>query len=185
MQGQAVFEAVHATRVLGHVAAYGAGNLAAGVGRVIQAQRRGGFANGQVAHAALHPRGTADWVHRQNFVELGQAQGHAAGVRHGPAGQAGASAARHHRHAQRVAAAQNRLHLRLGLGQGHEQGALAVGGEAVALIRHGVFGLVQQSMRGQIHRQGGDHPGLQIFEGLGLRGLQQFVREKGLGRVHS
>ena len=29
-----------------------------------------------------------------------------------------------------------------------------------------------------------DHPGLQVFQGLGLRGLQQFVREKGLGRVH-
>ena len=37
VQGQAVFEAMHAARVFRHIAANGAGNLAAGIGRVVQA----------------------------------------------------------------------------------------------------------------------------------------------------
>jgi hypothetical protein len=54
VQRQAVLQAVHAAGVLGHVAADGAGDLAGRVGRVVQAVRRGRFADGQVAHAALH-----------------------------------------------------------------------------------------------------------------------------------
>ena len=150
VQRQAVFEAMHAAGVFSHVAANRAGDLAAGVGRVIQAQRRRRFANGQVAHAALHPGGARQRVHFQNFVELGQRQGDATGMRHRPPRQAGARPARHHRHAQRMAAAQHRLHLRLGLGQGNHQGALTVGGQAVAFIRRGVFSLVEQRMLRQI-----------------------------------
>jgi hypothetical protein len=39
-----------------------------GSGRVIQAVRRGCLADGQVAHAALHARGTAGGVDRQDAV---------------------------------------------------------------------------------------------------------------------
>jgi hypothetical protein len=54
-------------------------------------------------------------------LNLRQRQGHAQAVRHGAAGQAGARAARHHRHAQRVAGLEHSRHLRLGLGQRHHQ----------------------------------------------------------------
>ena len=128
VQRQAVFEAMHAARVFGHVAAYGAGDLAAGVRRVIQAVGLCRFADGQIAHATLHPGSARQRVHLEDFVELSQRQRDAQGMRHSAARQAGARPARHHRHAQRMAAAQHRLHLRLCLGQGHDQRTLAVGG---------------------------------------------------------
>jgi len=53
VQRQPVLEAVHAARVLGDVAADGAGDLAGGIGGVIEAVGRGRLADGQVAHAAL------------------------------------------------------------------------------------------------------------------------------------
>ena len=168
VQRQAVFEAMHAARVFGHVAAYGAGDLAARVRRVIQAQRRRRFANGQVAHAALHPGGARQRVHFQNFVELSQRQGNAQRMRHSATGQAGARPARHHRHAQRMAAAQHRLHLRFGLGQGDHQRALAVGSQAVAFVRRGVFSLVEQGMRRQLLGQGLHHARLQGSTGDGV-----------------
>ena len=60
---QAVLEAVHAARVFGHVAAYGAGDLARRIRRVIQAQRCGRLRNSQVAHPALHHGRAAGGVH--------------------------------------------------------------------------------------------------------------------------
>ena len=66
VQRQAVFEAVHAAGVFGHVAANGAGDLAAGVGRVVQTVGRSRLADGQVAHAALHHGGPAALVDFQD-----------------------------------------------------------------------------------------------------------------------
>ena len=146
MQRQSVFKAVHATRVLGHVAAYGAGDLAGRVRRVIQAQGCGGLADSQVAHTALHHGRAAAFVQFEDFVELGQRQGHAQGVWHGTAGQAGACAARHHGHVHRKTDLQDGCHLCLGLRQGYDQWALAVGGQAVTFIRGGVFAVPQQGM---------------------------------------
>ena len=190
VQGQAVFQAMHAARVFGHIAANGAGDLARRVGGVVQAVGRGGLADGQVAHAALHARGAAVGVDLQNLVELGQRHGHAQGVGHGATRQTRARTARHHRHAQRMAAAQHRLHLRLGLGQGHDQRALAVGGQAVALVGCGVFGLVQQGVRGQVLRQRLNDAGLQggavqQFFGIGVYGCVHGVDCTGTGRVRA
>jgi hypothetical protein len=92
-------------------------------------------------------------VDLQDAVELGQRQRHAQRVRQRAARQPGAGAARHHRHLQRVAGLQHGGHLRLGLGQRHHQRLLAVGGEAVALVGHGVLGLPQQRVRGQQRRR--------------------------------
>ena len=81
VQRQAVLQAVHAARVLGHVAADRAGDLAARVGRVVQAVRGRGLADREVAHAALHGGRARCHVELQDAVELGQAQRHAQPVR--------------------------------------------------------------------------------------------------------
>ena len=160
MHGQAVLQAVHAAGVFRHVAADGAGNLAAGVGRVVQAVGRSRLADGQVAHPALHPGGAAERVHIQNFVEFGQRQRHPHGMRHGPTRQARARAPGHYRHLQAVAHLQHGLHLGIGLGQRHDQRALAVGGQAVAFVGGGLFALPQQGVAGQVLAQGLHHFGL-------------------------
>jgi hypothetical protein len=148
---------VHAAGVLGDVATDGAGDLARRVGRVVQAVRRGRFADGQVAHAALHHGGPAHRVHLENAVELRQAQRDPHGVRHGATRQPGAGTTRHHRHVQAMAGFQHRLHLLIRLGQGHHQRALAVGGQAIAFVGGGVFGRVEDGVGGQHGLQRGNH----------------------------
>ncbi len=150
VERQTVFQAVHAARVLGHVAANRAGNLAAGVRRVIQPIGRGRFTDSQVAHAALHHRRAAALVYLQDFVELGQRERNPHGVGHGTTRQAGARAARHHRHIQAMTHPQHCSHLLFSFRQGHQQRALAVGGQAVAFVGRGVFRLVEQRMLRQI-----------------------------------
>jgi hypothetical protein len=59
---------------------------------------------------------------------------HAIGNGHGAARQAGAGAARHDLHLQRVAGLHDGDDLRLVLGQHHHHGQLAVGGQAVAFV---------------------------------------------------
>ena len=81
---------------------------------------------------------------------------------HGPARQAGARAASHHRNLQRVAGFEHGLHLRFGFGQRHDQGALSVGGQAVALIGRGVFGGVKNGISGQHPAQGLHHSALAL-----------------------
>ena len=157
---QPVLEAVHAARVLGHVAADGAGDLAAGIGRVVQAEGRGGLADGQVAHAALHHGRAAGRIDLQDLVELGQRQRHAHGMGQGTARQPGARAARDHGHLDGVAGSQHGLDLGLGLGQADHQRALAVGREAVAFIGRGVLGIPQQGVGGHMAGQRGHDLGL-------------------------
>jgi hypothetical protein len=59
-----------------------------------------------------------------------------------------------------MAGLQHRGHLGLGLGQGHGQRHLAVGGEAVAFVGHGVLAVPQQGVGRQQPRQRGHHLGL-------------------------
>ena len=63
---------MYAAGVFRDVAANAASDLAGRIGRVIQTQRRGGLADGQIAHTALHHGGSAVRVHFQNTVELGE-----------------------------------------------------------------------------------------------------------------
>ena len=72
VHGEAVFQTMHATRVLGHVATDGASYLAGRVGRVVQPELRHRFADGEVTHAALHHRGACRHIDIENLVELGQ-----------------------------------------------------------------------------------------------------------------
>jgi hypothetical protein len=143
VQRQAVLQAVHAAGVLGHVAADGAGDLAAGVGRVVQAERRRRFADGQVAHAALHG-GRARWRSTlDDLVELGQAQRHAQRVRQAPPDRP-VPAPRATTGTASGGRPQHGGHLGFGLGQRHGQRLLAVGGQAVAFVGHRVLAVPQQ-----------------------------------------
>ena len=79
---------------------------------------------------------------------------------HGPAGQSRARPARNHGRIQCVAGAQHGLHLVFSLGQGHGQGAFAVGGQPVAFVGHRVLRRVQQRVGRQDRAQCTDHLGL-------------------------
>ena len=68
---QAVLEAMHPTRVLRHIAAYGASDLARRVGGVIQTQVSRRLTDGEVAHATLHDRRAGVGVDRDDAIELG------------------------------------------------------------------------------------------------------------------
>ena len=103
VHGQAVLEAMHAARVLGDIAADGAGDLRAGVGRIVEAVGRGRLGDGEVAHAGLHHGEARHRVEMHDLLHLGQRQHHAVLVRQRAARKAGAGAARHHRHAEFVA----------------------------------------------------------------------------------
>jgi len=149
MHGQAVLEAMHAARILGDIAAQRAGNLRRGIGRVIQAMRRRCLRDREVAHAGLDHRQAGQRIEVQDLVEAGQGEHDALGVRHRPARQAGARAARHHRHAQLAAGTQDGDDLRLALRQADGQRQLTVGGEAVTFVGTQIFLVEQQAMRRQ------------------------------------
>jgi hypothetical protein len=153
---QPVLQAVHAAGVLGHVAADRAGDLARRVGRVVQPVRRGGLADRDVAHAALHTRRARERIDRDDAVELREAQSRAEPVRQRAARQPGARTARDDRHVEPVAGAQHRGDLLFGLGQRDDERPLAIGGQPVALVRRRVLGLPQQRMGRQHAGQLGD-----------------------------
>ena len=113
VHGEPVLEAMHAARVLGDVAADRAGDLRRRIGRVVEAVRRGGLGDREIAHAGLHDRGARERVDREDALELGERQHDAARIGQRAARQAGAGAARDHRDARRVARLQDRDDLRL------------------------------------------------------------------------
>ena len=160
MHREPVLEAVHAARVFGHIAADGAGDLAAGVGRIVQTVGGSGFADGEVAHAALHQGRAAVGIDVEDFVELGQRQRHAHGVRHGAARKARARATCNDGRSYGMAGLEHSLHLSISLWQADQQRALSVGRQSVALIGRGVFALIEQGMR--------RHMGAQCLHHLGL-----------------
>jgi len=140
------FEAVHAARVLGHVAADGAGDLA-GLGRARSTGHSGAaaslMARLRTPHCTTAVRASGSTF--EDLVELGQRQRHAQRVRH-----AHRPTARCPRHAPPPArcrawqALQHRAATCASVsGKATSQRALAVGGEAIALVGRGVFGLAR------------------------------------------
>jgi len=134
VHGEPVLEAVRAAGVLRHVAAHRADHLAGRVRGVEQAERRRRLAHGQVGHARLDhgpPAHRVDLEHRTHPRHHDQ---HAVLVRQGPAGQPGAAAPGHERHARRSARSHHRRHLAGRRGQHHKRGHAPVRGEPVALV---------------------------------------------------
>ncbi len=129
-----VLEAVRAAGVLRDVAAHRADHLGRRVGRVEQPVRRRGLRHRQVGHARLDDRAPRHRVDLKHPAHPRHDDEHALGVRQGAAGQAGAAAARHERHAGVRADPDDRGDLGRGLRQHDERGHGAVRGQPVALV---------------------------------------------------
>ncbi|MNL43027.1 hypothetical protein D3C87_1655180 [compost metagenome] len=128
MHGQPVFQAMHATGIFCDVTADGAGDLRRGIGRVVQAERRGGLGNRQVAHPRLDPCGARGGVDMQDLIEARHDQQHAFFQRQGSTGQTGAGPPGNHCHPVLVAQAQHPLNLRNFTRQHHQHRRSAISG---------------------------------------------------------
>ena len=141
VHGEAVLEAVHAARVLGDVAADRAGDLRRRIRRVVEAVRRGGLGDREVAHARLHDRGARQRIDREDPPELRERQHDAVAcpAARRPTGWCPRRARRPGTRG-RVAAPQDRDDLRLVLGERDRRRQLAIQREAVAFVRPRVLG---------------------------------------------
>ena len=116
VRGEAVLEAVRAAGVLGHVAADRAHDLRRRVGRVeVRGPDRG--RDGDVRHPGLADDALVLEVDLEDAAQPREHDEHAVLERQRPARQAAARAARHPRHARRVAGAHDGGHLLAGAGQ--------------------------------------------------------------------
>ncbi len=133
VQGEAVFQAVHAARVLGDVAADRAGDLRGRIGRVEKPAGRSRLRDREIGDAGLHARRARHRVEREDAPHFRERQQHA--VTHGerPAREAGAGAAGDDRHFQLVAGGEHLPHFLFVRGQRHHHRQLPVSREAVAL----------------------------------------------------
>jgi hypothetical protein len=110
VRGEAVLEAVRAAGVLGHVAADRAHDLRRRIGRV-EVRGRDGGRDGHVRHPGLAHHALVLEVDLEDAAQPRQDHEHAVLERQRPARQAAARAARHPRHARRVAGAHDGGHL--------------------------------------------------------------------------
>ena len=132
--GQAVFQAVHAAGILRDVAADRAGDLRAGIGRVVEALVLDRLGDAEVGDAGLHPGAAVGVVDLEHPVELGHAEQDRVADRHRAARQRGAGAARHDLDLMVLAVAQDGGDLLDRLGQHDDQRHLAVGRQRVAFV---------------------------------------------------
>ena len=132
--GEAVLQAVHAARVLGDVAADRAGDLAGGIGRIVEARVLHRVGDAEVGHAGLGDDAAVLEVDLEDPVEFAQPQHDAVGERQGAARERGAGAARHDLDALLVAQGQDRRDLLRGARQHDRHRQRAIGGQAVALV---------------------------------------------------
>ncbi len=166
--GEAVFQAVHAARVLGDVAADGAGDLRGGVGRVVEAPVLDRLGDAEIGDAGLGGDGAVLVVDVEDPVELAQAQDDAIGERQGAAGEPGAGTARDDLDLLGVAEPQDGCHLLGGGRQDHGHGHGAVGGEPVALVGAQLLLGRDHAFAGHDLAQGRDDP-VALGQDLGVR----------------
>ena len=157
--GHAVLQAAQAARVGGHVAADRRPGRAGRVGRVPQAVLGHGRLHVVVDHTWLDHAEQVVPVDLDDPVHPGQVEDHAAVDRVGPAGQAGAGAARHDRRAQLGADPHDLLNLGLRAGP-HARGRPP--GERPIRPRHGTWsrdvGIGDDPVAGQGPAQRLDQP---------------------------
>ena len=114
----------------------------------------GGLADGQVAHARLHPGAKIVGIDLQDALHARQAQNQPVGQRLGAAGQAGARSPGDDGQPVPVTETDNGLNLFLRFRQGHGQGQSPPGREAVAFIHAQHFRLQNKTVRRQDVREG-------------------------------
>jgi hypothetical protein len=124
---------MHAARILRDIAADGAGDLARGVRRVIEAEMAHRVGYGEVRHAGLRHHAAVRRVDLENAVEPAEAQQNAVGERQRTAGQRRAGAARHDLDPLVATEAQDRRDLFRRRRQHHHHRQLAISAEPVAL----------------------------------------------------
>ena len=166
--GEAVFEAVHAARVLRHIAADGTGDLRGGIGRVIEALAFHRLGDGEIGDARLHHRGAVVIIDIEDAVELAHAQEHSIGERQRTAREARSGAARHHPDAVVVAILEDGADLRRGLRQNHAQGKLAIGRQPVG-FEHPHFARLVDDPFARHHGPQGDDDFAPPIEHRGIR----------------
>ena len=130
----AVLEAMHATRVLGDVAADRADHLAGWIGRVIEAAGLDGLGNRQVRNARLGDDAAVGVVDVEDAVELGESEEHAVAQRQRATRERSTGATRHDLRAEGRADLQGLGDLPRVLRQHHQKRHLLVRGEAVGLV---------------------------------------------------
>ena len=155
--GEPVFQAVHPARVLGDVAADGAGDLARRIGRVVEPARRDRIGDGKVGHAGLRDDAAVGVVDVEDAVELAEAQDDAVSERQRAARERGPGAARHHLHAALVAQPEHPRDLRGGLRQDHRHRKLPVSAQTVALVRPERVLIGDHALAGDDLGERGDH----------------------------
>ncbi len=132
--GHAVFQAMHAAGIFRDIAADRTGDLAGGVGGVIEAVGIDRAADGQICHTRLDAGLAVGQIDLEDAVEA--AHGQHDSVRDGKrsARERRAAAAWNHADAQVPAQSQDSRDLVHGLGQYRGQRALAIGRKRVAVI---------------------------------------------------
>ena len=153
--GEAVFQAVHAAGILRHVAADRAGDLRAGIGRVVEAFVLDRLGDAEVGDARLHAGAAVGVVDLEHAVELAEAQQDGVAHRHGAARQRRAGAARHDLDLVVLAVAQDGRDLRDALRQHDHQRHLAVGRERIALVGPHAVEIVDHALARHDGAQGG------------------------------
>ncbi len=134
VRGEAVFEAMQSAGILRDVAADGAGDLARGIGRVIEAVALHRAGDGGIGDARLDHHAAVFEVGLQDAIHAAEAEQDAVGPRQRPARQRGAGAARHDGHAHLVGEREHGGDLVLVLRQHADQRRLAIGGERIAVV---------------------------------------------------
>ena len=129
---EAVFEAVHAARILRDVAADGAGDLARRIRRVVEAVGGHGRADGEIGDSGLDHGAAVGGVDLEDAVELAEAHGHPVGEGQRAARKPGAGAARHHLDAARTAKREDAAHLAGAARQDDDHRQRPIGAETIA-----------------------------------------------------
>jgi hypothetical protein len=138
--GHAVFETVHAAGILRHVAADGAGDLRRRIGRVIEAGVLHRLADGEIGDARLDDGDPVVEIKRADVIELGHAEKDGVAERQRAPRQRGARPARDHLDALGMTETEHGRDLFGGFRQHDHHRKLAIGGEAIALVRpHGAL----------------------------------------------
>ena len=162
VHGQAVFQAMHAARVLRHVAADRAGDLRRRIGRVVEAVRRGGLRDREIAHAGLHARVRASGsmsrmrLKRAITSRMPFSSGSAPPDRPVPAPRATTGTLRAVANFSSACTCSTRV------GQRDHHRRRAIRREAVALERTKVFSCVQKLQVGQQRAEFRDERGLVV-----------------------
>src|SRR3984885_4492679 len=125
--GHAVFEAVHAARILRDVAADRARNLRRGIGRIIEAGMRHRLADGEIGDPGLRHHRPVIEIDLANALEFAEPQQHRVRQRR-------AGAARHHLDALLEAVFQHLRNLFRGVRQHHHHRRLAIGHQPIGLV---------------------------------------------------